>query len=295
MTPRSVIGSFVRAFGVVVGVVGCAAVAAAMLVALGLPAQGRADDGPPSEPTLIPEPRPSTLVVALDLRDPVRQAGVVKGRDVILARGLEVDIAREIAQRVGVPKVRFVYVRPAARLLAAKAPSWHLGIASIRATPSAAAAADLSDPYLDTDQAVVLRRGLSRLANLGELRVLRSCALRGSDGSRALETVVSPAVNPLLPSSAERLFQLVQTGVCDAVLVDAGDVGRFLAGRGGLLGPVNARVPYGNGYALSVTRGGPIAAAEVGVALRRMRADGTMHRLARKWLQIDPARLRVLR
>jgi len=290
-----VIGAFVGAFGVVVGVVGCAAVAAAVLVALGLPAQGRADDGPPPEPTPIPEPRPTTLVVALDLRDPVRQAGVVKGRDVILARGLEVEIAREIARRVGIPKVRFVYVRPATRLLAAKAPSWHLGIASLRAAPKAGDEADLSESYLGTDQAVVLRRGLSRLATLRELRALRSCALRGSEGSRTLATVVSPALTPMLPSSPERLFQLVQTGVCDAALVDAGDVGRFVAGRGGLLGPVSARIAYGNGYSLSITRGGPVGAADVGVALRRMRADGTMHRLARTWLRIDPARLRLLR
>ena len=290
MTPRSAIGALAGAFGVVVGVVGCAAIAAAVLVALGLPAQGRAEDGPPPAP--VPEPRPSALVVALDLRDPVRQAGVVKGGEVILARGLEVDIAREVARRVGVPKVRFVYVRPVSRLLASEAPSWHLGIASIRVTPTAAAAADLSDPYLGTDQAVVLRRGLPRLGTLRELGTLQSCALRGSDGSRAL---VSTASAPILPTSPERLFQLVQTGVCDAALVDADEVGRFVAGRGGLLGPVSARVEFGTGYVVSITRGGPIAAAEVGRALRRMRADGTMHRLTRTWLQIDPARLRVLR
>ncbi|WP_411276733.1 substrate-binding periplasmic protein [Gaiella sp.] len=293
MTPRTAIGAFASAFGVVVGVVGFAAVAAAVLVALGLPAQGRADDGLP--PSSSPEPRPSTLVVALDLRDPVRQAGVVKGGDVILARGLEIDIAREIARRVGIPRVRFVYVRSATRLLAATAPPWHFGIASIRATRGSAVAAELSDPYLDTDQAVVLRRGLPRLTTLGQLRVLRSCALRGSDGARALADVVVPALSPALPSRPDRLFQLVQTGACDAALVDADDVGRFVAGRGALLGPVAARVAYGSGFSVAITRGGPIGAAEVGRALSRMRADGTMHRLARTWLQIDPARLRVLR
>jgi len=293
MTPRSARGAFVGAFGVVIGVVGCAAVAAAVLVALGLPAQGRADDGP--SPAPIPEPRPSTLVVALDLRDPVRQAGVVKGGDVILARGLEVDIAREIVRRVGIPKVRFVYVRPAARLLAAEDPPWHLGIASIRATPRAAGSAALSEPYLGTDQAVVLRRGLPRLARLAQLRSLRSCAVQGSDGARALATVVSPTSAPMLPSTQERLFQLVQTGVCDAALVGAVEVGRFVAGRGALLGPVSARVALGNGYGVAVPRSSPISVAEVARALRGLRADGTMHRLARRWLTIDPARLRLLR
>ena len=292
MTPRAAVGALASAFGVAVGLVGCAAVAAAALVALGLPAQSRADDSPPV--STLPT-RPDVLVVALDLRDPLRQAGVVKGGEVILARGLEVDIAREIARRLRIPKVRFLYVRPASRVLAAEAPRWHLGVASIRASSTSPTGADLSEPYLGTDQAVVLRRGLPRLRSLLDLRSLRSCALRGSDGSRALSTSVRPSVPPVLPSRSERLFQLVQTGVCDAALVDADEVGRFVAGRGGLLGPVSARVAYGAGYVVAVTRGGSIAAPEVGRAIRRMRGDGTMHRLTRTWLKIDPDRLRVLR
>jgi len=51
----------------------------------------------------------------------------------------------------------------------------------------------------------------------------------------------------------------------------------------------------GHGYVVAVTKGGPVAVSEVDRALARMRADGTMHRLARQWLGIDPARLRPLR
>ncbi|MEI7760102.1 MAG: transporter substrate-binding domain-containing protein [Thermoleophilia bacterium] len=292
MTPRSAAGAFATAFGIVAGLVGTVAVAAAVLVALGLPSQSRADD---ALPVLAPLPRPGMLVVALDLRDSVRQAGVVRDGEVILARGLEVDIAREIARRVGVPGVRFVYVSPASRLLAARVPPWHIVIASIRGARESSRTADLSDPYLSTDQGVVLRRGLPPLQTLDDLRMHSTCALRGSDGSRALTAVVQPTLRPILTSSSTRLFQLVQTGVCDAALVDADGLGRFVAGRGGLLGPVAARVEFGTGYVVAVTRGGPIAVEEVGRAVRMMQADGTMHRLTQAWLQIDPARLRVLR
>ncbi len=295
MSPRSAIGAFARAAGVVVGVIGAAALVAASLVALGLPDQSRADDAPPP-PVPVTEVRPTTLVVALDLRDPVRQAGVVKAGRVILARGLEVDLVRGIARRIGIPKVEFVYVSPSARVLAATAPSWQLGVAAIRAHGRVTAqAADLSGPYLGADQAVVLRRGLPPLATLAELRSLRTCARRGSEGSRVLSTVVHPAASPALAASPERLFEIVQTGVCDAALVDADTVGRFVAGRGALLGPVKARVEAGDGYFVAVTRGGPIATAEVERAIARMRSDGTMHRIAKRWLQIDPARLRALR
>ena len=292
MTPRSaaraLAGGLCVAFGLVFGV----AAAATALVALGLPAEGRADDPLPAP---VVQPRPTELVVALGLGDPALQAGVVREGQVILARGLEVDIARNLARRLGIPGVRFVYVRPASRLLTAKARPWHLTISSIRPVKAAAAGADLSEPYLATDQAVVLRRGLSRLVSVDDLRSKITCALRGSDGARAIAGSVAPAVRPILAPSDDRLLQLVQTGACDAAVVAAARVGRFVAGRGALLGPATARIGFGEGYVVAVTRGGPIAAAEVDRALERMRADGTLHRLTREWLGIDPSRLRALR
>ena len=295
MTSRAAVRAFAGGIGIVAGIVSCTIVAAGLLVALGLPAEGRADDPPPTTTTVAAEPRPTELVVALGLGDPVLQAGVVRDGEVILARGLEVDVARDLAKRLAIPRVRFVYVRPASRLLAASVRPWHLTIASIRPVRAASAGADLSDPYLGTDQAVVLRRGLPRLATLTDLRRKITCAVRGSEGAQAIAGSVAPRVKPILARSAERLLELVQTGACDAALVDADSVGQFVAGRGGILGPVSARVERGGGYVVAVTRGGPIAVSEVDRALARMRADGTMHRLARQWLGIDPARLRPLR
>ena len=293
MTPHAAVRTLVGGIGVVALLVVAAVVAALVLVALGLPAESRADDTPPAVAPIV-VPRPTELVVALSLGDPVLQAGAVRDGQVILARGLEVDVARELARRLHIPRVRFVYVRPASRLLAAKVRPWHVTIASIRPVRAASAVADLSTPYLGTDQAVVLRRGLPRLTALGELRDRVTCALRGSDGARAIVGSVRPALRPILVPSQERLLQLVQTGACDAAVVPADTVGRFVADRGGLLGPVTARVELGGGYVVAVTRGGPVAVAEVDRALERMRMDGTMHRLARTWLGIDPARLRAL-
>ena len=292
MSPHSAARAMVGGIGVVAGLLGGVVVAAVVIVALGLPAESRADDPPPVP---VAQPRPTELVVALDLGDPVLQAGAVRDGQVFLARGLEVDLARDLARRLGIPRVRFLYVRPASRLLAAKVRPWHLTIASIRPGRTASSVADLSKPYLGTDQAVILRRGLPRLAALGELRSRITCALRGGDGARALAATVAPTVRPILAPSNERLLQLVQTGVCDAAVVPADTVGRLVAGRGALLGPITARVELGGGYVVAVTRGGPIAVAEVDRALTRMRADGTLHRLARTWLGIDPARLRPLR
>ena len=143
MTARSALGAFAGGIGVVIGVVGSVAVAAVVLVALGLPADGRADE-PLPVPVRVAEPRPTELVVAVTLGDSTLQAGVVREGKVILARGLEIEIARQLARRLRIPSVRFVYVRPAARLLATKARPWHLALAAIRPSRRASSGSDLT-------------------------------------------------------------------------------------------------------------------------------------------------------
>jgi ABC-type amino acid transport substrate-binding protein len=293
VSPRSALDAVIESVGVVVAcLIGSAAIVAAALVALGLPAQSRADDAP--VPPVV-QPRPDVLVVALDLRDPVRQAGVVRGGEVILARGLEVDIAREIARRLRVPRIQFIYLPTASRLPSTTARPWHLVIASLTPTGSSGARADLSQPYIGNDQAVVLRRGLPPLRALGDLRGKVVCAVRGSDGARALAVSIPDTGRSILAVSNKRLVELAQTGVCDASLVDADEAGRLVAGLGGILGPVKARVSLDGGSVVAVGKDGPVTVVEVDRALSRMRADGTMHRIARTWLGIDPGRLRLLR
>jgi len=293
MSPRAALDDVIDSVGVVVAcLIGGVATVAAALVALGLPAQSFADDAPVAP---VVQPRPDVLVVALDLRDPVRQAGVVRGGEVILARGLEVDIAREVARRLRVPRVQFIHVPAASRLPSATPRPWHLVIASLEPTGSSVTRADLSQPYIGNDQAVVLRRGLPPLRSLGDLRGKVVCAVRGSGGARALAVAVPRPGRPRLASSTTRLLELAQTGVCDASLVDADDVGRLVAGRGGMLGPITARVSLGGGSVVAVGKDGPVSVAAVDRALSRMRADGTMHRITRTWLGIDPGRLRQLR
>ena len=120
--------------------------------------------------------------------------------------------------------------------------------------------------------------------------------MRGSDGARAIAGSVRPLVKPILALVGRRgcsSSSRPEPATRPSSTPDS--VGQFVAGRGGILGPVSAKVERGGGYVVAVTRGGPIAVSEVDRALARMRADGTMHRLARQWLGIDPARLRPLR
>ncbi len=287
---RRAVGALAGGLGVVAGVVTTAIVAATLLVALGLPAQGRADDAAAKPARAVP---PTELVVALSLGDPALQAGVVRDGRVILARGFEVEVARAVARRLRIRHVRFVDVRPSARLLTAGSPAWAVAIASVRPEPCRCRARRPQHAVPRHRPGRRAASGPERPRALADLRGLALCAVRGSEGAATIAATVRPAARPLLVPTSDRLLEVVQTGVCDAALVDAASAGRLLAGKGGRFGPVVTKVEHGDGLVVAVTRNGPVGVADVDRALRRLRADGTLHRLARTWLGIDPARLRA--
>jgi ABC-type amino acid transport substrate-binding protein len=308
---RRVVRTVAGGVGLVAGLVATGAVAAVALVALGVPAEGQAIDAPstaadstaaePSSPPPAapeaprpPAPPPSVVVVALSLGEPALAAGVVRGRDVVLARGFEVELVRALAARLGAAGVRFVDRSGAPRLLTGAGGSWQLAVAAIRPPRLATPTVALSAPYLTTDQLVLLRRGTARPRTLGDLRTRILCAIRGADGLRAARAV-APAAAPLVAHGPVRLAQLVQTGACDAALVDPVSATRLVEGRTALLGPLAARVPFGDGLVIAVRPGSGIEVLAVNRALDRLRRDGTLARLARRWLGLDPAALPRLR
>lgn len=292
MGPRGLVSALAGGVGLVAAVIGCAVVAAVALVALGTPPSGRAGDGP--APQVVP-PRPTELLVALSPGDPALQAGIVRGADVVYARGFEVELARQLARRLRIPKVRFVNGRSSGRLLASGPRRWQVAIAALRPTGALPASADPSVAYLPTDQAVLLRRHQAKPRSLAELWKLALCAQRGTGGASTLGARILPERKPALVSSRARLLQLVQTGACDAALVDGILAGRMVAGRGALLGPIAVRVTSGDGLVVAVSRDAGFGVGEIDRAIVRMRSDGTLHRLAFAWLGIDPSRLALLR
>jgi ABC-type amino acid transport substrate-binding protein len=70
---------------------------------------------------------------------------------------------------------------------------------------------------------------------------------------------------------------------------------RLVEGHKALVGPFVARVRWGDGLVIAVRRGSGIELGAVDRALARLRTNGTLSRLARFWLGLDPASLPVLR
>ena len=78
-----------------------AATAALLALALALALPAAAAAPPPTQ-------NPDELVVGVSMPVTGLQVGAVRARTVVLAKGLEIDLARALAKRLGVPTVRFV-------------------------------------------------------------------------------------------------------------------------------------------------------------------------------------------
>jgi glutamine transport system substrate-binding protein len=248
----------------------------------------------PAAAAAAPTRTPGELAVALSLPAPGFQVGSVRGSEVTYARGFEVELARSLARRLGVRRVRFVQVADAARLVAPGPKGWDIALSRIVSTPARARSVELVGPYLPGDQAVLLRRGIPRPRSLADLRGLRLCTLRGSGGAHVVASRVRPVVRALLAAGVTDLQRWVRTGRCDAAVLEAPTLGALAARTPDRFGPVAGRIETGVEYSVALPQGSPLV-ADVERALRTLGTTGVTSRLARAWFGLDPARLPVLR
>jgi polar amino acid transport system substrate-binding protein len=241
--------------------------------------------------------RPTTehgdeLVVAVSLPRAVFQVGAVRGSEVVFARGLEIDVARSVARRLGL-RPRFVQVSDPRRLVAPGKKWWHIALAQLEPTPERRRAVDFSTPYARADQVVLLSRGVERPRSLAGLRRLQLCGERRSRAIDLIASRIRPSLRPLTAPDVEGLLRRVQTGVCEAAVADVARIGPALSGKSKRFGGIAGRIETG-AYAVALERGSALTPA-VDRALRRLSANGSLRRLAKSWLGVDLSRLRLLR
>ena len=130
------------------------AIAAALLA--GLTALG----APAAAPAQAPTRTPDQLVVGLAMPAAGFQVGAVRGREVLFAKGYEIDLANVLAGELAVPAVRFVQEDRFTAFFQPGPKDYDLALSQLTITPAREAVIDFSAPYFSADQAVLLRRGL---------------------------------------------------------------------------------------------------------------------------------------
>jgi polar amino acid transport system substrate-binding protein len=237
---------------------------------------------------------PGQLTVGIDLPSEGFQVGVVKGSDVLLARGLEIELARLLAERLELGETVFVQSR-FDRLFSAGEKPWDVAIAEITITEARKGTAQFSVPYMKVDQGVLLAQTVQRVPRtIAELRPLRLCALAKSTGAALIDQRIEPTAPVKNVGNVEHLMLDLQTGHCEAVVYDAPALGTLKARAPLRFGPFAGVIRTGEQYGIALPKGSTLT-GRVNKALRSLVADGTVDRLKKKWLTANVSRLPVLR
>ena len=214
---------------------------------------------------------PGTVRVAVALDGLPWSGGVVGSGRVTLAVGFDAEAARVVARRLG---LRPVFVRVPRERLGKPGP-WELAVGVRDGVP-----------VLRGDHVVVVAPGVTRPRSLGGARgAHRLRPARNPGGRRRRVAARSPP--GCWRAHARSSPAWCGPGRCDVALSDAGDATR-LGGR-----PV-ARIESAVGYGIGVSRASGLGAS-LTRELRILGRNGTLGRLARSWLGLDPARLPRLR
>jgi ABC-type amino acid transport substrate-binding protein len=220
---------------------------------------------------------PHVLTVATDV---VPTPGMFEGTASHPTGGFEFEIARELAQRFNLDRVRVITV-PFARLVSGNLGGADLAMALLTPTNAREQALDFSDPYLDLPPVVVARAGVS-VPDLKTARELHWVIERHTTLAQILGTVIEPTT-PILrvDTRAEKLAAL-RTGRAQAALFDF-PLGVALATESGGALHAAAQLEQPERIAAALPAGSDNVQA-VSSAIRALIANGSIDQLEQRWL-----------
>jgi polar amino acid transport system substrate-binding protein len=242
-----------------------------------------------------PTLRPGVLSVGLSMPTPGFENGAVKGHGVVFARGFEIDLARMIAARLTIPTVSFYQEAQFLRLIAAGPKPWDIGLAEVTITQARAANVAFSVPYMNADQGVLVRRGLSPAPKtIAQLAKLRLCTQSSTTAADLMTSRIQPVKPAKLYGNITLLLNALSVGKCDAVVYDAPILATLRAQVPSRYGDLIGVIPTGEQYGVVLPLGSPLLPA-INDAIGYLVSQGRIATLAKRWLDTDLATLPVLR
>jgi polar amino acid transport system substrate-binding protein len=244
----------------------------------------------------VPTLHPGKLVVGFDLPAPAFWNGQASGTTIKNPSGFEYGLALDVAAQLGIPKNKVSFLRaPFATILLAGKKPYDFAMEETTITAQRAKVIGFSAPYFDANQGVLIAKGVKKPTSINDLKSLQTCAQAATTGLDWIQHQLRPAKQPLVFSaSSDAAFNAVQSGSCQALILDVPIIEAQNQKQPGAYGGVVGQIDTKEGYGAVFAKNSPLI-PDVSKAINKLEKNGTISLLTKQWFGYDPAKVPVLK
>ena len=196
--------------------------------------------------------------------------------------GFDVDVIGAIAQKMGLeasylPNQKFDTLVPMIK----QGGKADVAIAAVTITDERLESVDFSDPYLDSNQAIVVKKGSDENETSLNDASKKVVCQTGTTGDEWISENLPNAERTPLDDVTPALTG-VSTGTYAAMVVDL-PVAKYMLGQSFSDLEIVKEIPTGEQYGIAVSKDNPDLLAAVNEALAGIQSDGTMKDIETKW------------
>ena len=190
-----------------------------------------------------------------------------------IPKGQEIDMVKAIAKELGLKKI--VYIQNNFQNMYLPGPKkWDIGLAEMTITAERKKNIDFSISYLNANQGVMVRKGLSPLPkSLADLKNIVLCAQIGTTGAAYIKDRVQPNKKALYPQTTTIMYQQLKSKRCDAALYDAPILGAQRFQEPKAYGPIVGQIVTNEQYGAAFEKGSKLRPL-VNKAIKKLLANG---------------------
>lgn len=196
--------------------------------------------------------------------------------------GFDIDVINAVAEKMGLtasylPNQKFDTLVPIIK----QGGKADVSIAAVTITDERMESVDFSEPYLDSNQAIVVAKGSSETEETLNDASKQVVCQGGTTGDEWIGENLPDAVRVPVDDVTAALTG-VQTGLYQAMVVDL-PVASYMLSQSFSDLEIVKEIPTGEQYGIAVSKDNPELTQAVNKALEDMKSDGTMKEIETKW------------
>ena len=233
------------------------------------------------------------LIIGFDLPAPSFWNGRATGTTIKNPTGFEYAMSQAIAKRLG---LKLELLRsPFGGLFSPAPKKFDVAFEEVTITTQRAKVVGFTTPYFSANQGVLIAKGVATPKRIADLKSLQTCAQKDTTGLTWIQSKLRPAKKPLVYSaSSTAAFDSVETGRCDALILDVPIIVSQSKKKPGAYGGVVGQIQTGESYGGVMEKGNKLKPF-VDTAIKKLTADGTLNKLTFRWFGYYPYKIKTLR